>query len=84
MADRRARVRSRVLFYGAALLWLPAGVAATAALRFGPSSAAAEDWPTAALTASVSLIVAAPCGLPLALAGAHAGRPPLDGPDRRP
>ena len=48
-------------FWPLALLWLPAGVVAQAALRFPP-----DAW-SAALTADASLAVLAPCGLPLAL-----------------
>ena len=69
MTDRPALLRSRALFYAAALLWLPAGVVATAAVRFGPSALAAM-----APTAWLALIVAALCGLPLALACRRLGR----------
>ena len=45
-----------------ALLWLPAGVVAQAAVRFGPGSA------VAGLATEVgSLVPFAPCGLPLAI-----------------
>ena len=74
MVDRVSRLRSRALFYVAALLWLPAGVVATAAVRFGPSEVAAGEWPTALLMAASSLIVLVPCGLPLALACRRLGR----------
>ena len=56
-------------FWPLALLWLPAGVAAQAAVRFLPSAVPPGDphfWP-AALTAAGSLVLVAPCGLPLAL-----------------
>ena len=49
-------------FWPMALLWLPAGVAAQAAVRFGP-----DIWSAAALMANASLAVLVPCGLPLAL-----------------
>ena len=57
-------------FWPLALLWLPAGVAAQAAVRFPPNAGLPGDphfWP-AALTAAGSLVLVAPCGLPLALA----------------
>ena len=57
-------------FWPLALLWLPAGVAAQAAVRFPPNAGPPGDphfWP-AALTAAGSLVLVAPCGLPLALA----------------
>ena len=56
-------------FWPLALLWLPAGVAAQAAVRFPFWAGATGDphfWP-AALTAAGSLVLVAPCGLPLAL-----------------
>ena len=68
MADRTSR-RARVLFYAMALVWLPAGVVLSAVVRFGSASLAPEDWPAMTLMAASSLLVAAPCGLPLALAG---------------
>ena len=49
-------------FWPIALLWLPAGVAAQAAVRFAP-----DIWSAAMLTADASLAVLVPCGLPLAL-----------------
>ena len=57
----------RWLFIVAALLWLPAGVAATAPLRgfgFGADSA---PWPMVVLMMASSLVVVAPAGLPLAI-----------------
>ena len=56
-------------FWPLALLWLPAGVAAQAAVRFLPNAGPLGDphfWP-AALTTAGSLVLVAPCGLPLAL-----------------
>ena len=53
-------------FWLVALLWLPAGVVAQAALRFGPSAVGFADA-GAFLAALGSLALAAPCGLPLAL-----------------
>ena len=50
-------------FWPLALLWLPAGVVAQAALRFGPSAVAFAD----SGEALGSLAIAVPCGLPLAL-----------------
>ena len=58
-------------FWALALLWLPAGVAATAAVRFAGEPVSAVEpgvWPTAFLMAVGSLVPVAPCGLPLALA----------------
>lgn len=56
-------------FWLLALLWLPAGVAAQAVVRFLPGAGPPGDpylWP-AALTGAGSLLLVAPCGLPLAL-----------------
>ena len=74
MADRFSRLRSLALFYLAGLLWLPVGVVATAAVRFGPGAFGPEAWPTAIVMAASSLIVAAVCGLPLAFACRRLGR----------
>lgn len=63
--DGRAWI-ARHGFWPLALLWLPAGVVAQAALRFGPSAVAFADA-GAFLAALGSLAVAVPCGLPLAL-----------------
>ncbi len=57
-------------FWPLALLWLPAGVAAQAAVRFLPEAGAMPEpgiWAASAVTALSSLAVLAPCGLPLAL-----------------
>jgi len=54
-------------FWPLALLWLPAGVAAQAAVRSGPD-ATGFAGSAEALAAAVPLAVAAPCGLPLAIA----------------
>ena len=53
-------------FWPLALLWLPAGTVAQAALRFGPSAVAFADSGEV-LAALGSLAIAVPCGLPLAL-----------------
>ena len=53
-------------FWPLALLWLPAGVAAQAAVRFEPSTVGFADSGEA-MTVLVSLAVTVPCGLPLAL-----------------
>ena len=74
MTDRPPHRRAQASFYAAALLWLPAGLVASAATRFGPGSAAPGEWPTAIAMAASSLIVAAVCGLPLALACRRLGR----------
>ncbi len=58
-------------FWPAALLWLPAGLVVQAFLRFAPEAASGEGsaglWPAILPMALVSLALAAPCGLPLAL-----------------
>ncbi len=66
--DRAARVLAGACpgLVPGALLWLPAGVAAQAALRFGPSAGAFADAGEA-MAARGSLALAVPCGLPLAL-----------------
>ena len=74
MADRPPRRRSQAPFYAAALLWLPAGLLVSAAIRFGPTAMAPGEGATAALMAVPSLIVAAVCGLPLAWACRRLGR----------
>ncbi|MYI23048.1 MAG: hypothetical protein F4043_10120 [Gammaproteobacteria bacterium] len=63
--DGRAWI-ARHGFWPLALLWLPAGVVAQAALRFGPSAGAFADSGEA-MAALGSLAVTVPCGLPLAL-----------------
>lgn len=57
-------------FWPLALLWLPAAVVVQAAVRFLPESSGAPEagmWMMAAIMSASSLIVLAPCGLPLAL-----------------
>lgn len=73
MADRPPQRRAQASFYAAALLWLPAGLVVSAAIRFGTASVAPDEG-AAALMALPSLIVAAVCGLPLALACRRLGR----------
>ena len=56
-------------FWLLALLWLPAGVVAQAAVRFPASAGLPRDpyfWPEL-LSAAGSLAILVPCGLPLAL-----------------
>ena len=56
-------------FWVLALLWLPVGVVAQALVRFLPETGLPGSphlWP-AVLTAAGSLVLVAPCGLPLAL-----------------
>ena len=74
MAEPPSRPRSGLLFWAAALLWLPAGVVASAAIRFGPSAVEPGALMTAMAMASSSLVVASVCGLPLALACRRLGR----------
>ena len=57
----------RWLFIVAALLWLPAGVAATAPLRGFGFGADPAPWPMVVLMMASSLVVVAPAGLPLAI-----------------
>ena len=67
--EKRGFIRRRG-FWPLALLWLPAGIMATAAARFMPSAAAPDAsgmWVMTLLMAAGSLVVVAPCGLPLAL-----------------
>lgn len=52
-------------FWMLALLWLPAGVVATAVVRFVPE--AGPMWLATLPMMLVSLVPVAPCGLPLAL-----------------
>ena len=69
MDDRGVIASGR--FWLLALLWLPAGVMAAAALRRPLEeglAAVTGIGPTTALTAAGSLVLIAPCGLPLALA----------------
>ena len=74
MAEPPSRPRSGLLFWATALLWLPAGVVASAAIRFGPSAVEPGALLTAMAMASSSLVVASVCGLPLALACRRLGR----------
>ena len=60
--DNRRGIERRG-FWAPALLWLPAGLVATAVLRFGNEPA---TWAMLPLSA-VALLPVAPCGLPLAL-----------------
>ena len=70
--DTRELIRRRG-FWLLALLWLPAGVMATAAVRFLPGTGGAQPpgvwvmWVMTILMAVLSLVFVAPCGLPLAL-----------------
>ena len=57
-------------FWPLALLWLPAGLAATTAVRFGSAHGLPEAGgmvPAMLLMTAGSLVLVAPCGLPLAL-----------------
>ena len=76
MTDRPSpsRPRSRALFWAAALLWLPAGVVASAAIRFASIGVEPGELLTAMAMATSSLVVASVCGLPLALACRRLGR----------
>ena len=66
----RGRSRGQWRFRALALLWLPAGVAATEPVRFaadGGPAAKPGTWLAAAPMMAGSLVPLAPCGLPLAL-----------------
>lgn len=64
----RTKSTGRWGFWALALLWLPAGVVATAVARFGGGQAAEPGMWLATLPAMAgSLAPVAPCGLPLAL-----------------
>lgn len=54
-------------FWPLALLWLPAGFAVQAAIRFAPETASSAEPATWLPAALQSLVVTAPFGLPLAL-----------------
>ena len=58
--SRPQRRPSRGMFWLAALLWLPIGIAATAVVRGFGLPLEPQAW--------LSLVVIAPCGLPLAFA----------------
>ena len=66
--ETRGFIRRRG-FWLVALLWLPAGVMATAAVRFGPGTGSVPPgmWVMAMLMSGGGLVFVAPCGLPLAL-----------------
>ena len=60
----------RLGFWPLALLWLPTGIVAQAAARFGPDAIAAGapgPWLATMAMEAVSLVPFVPCGLPLAL-----------------
>ena len=61
---------SRWGFWSLALLWLPAGVVASAVVRFVPLAPPVEPgmWLMTVPMMLSSLVPVAPCGLPLALA----------------
>ena len=67
--DRKA-LKGRRWFWALALCWLPAGVLVQAAARFLPEAGGppeAGTWMMAAIMSFPSLVLLAPCGLPLAL-----------------
>ena len=67
--DTRELIRRRG-FWSLALLWLPAGVMATAVVRFCPGTGGPQPpgpWVMGILMAVPSLVFVVPCGLPLAL-----------------
>ncbi len=60
-------VHSRHAFLIGSLVWLPAGVILTSVVRVSEQLATPMGW-LSLLAASTSLIVVAPCGMPLAFA----------------
>ena len=67
--DRKA-LKGRRWFWALALCWLPAGVLVQAVARFAPEAGGAAEagtWMMAAIMSVPSLVLLAPCGLPLAL-----------------
>ena len=66
MKDRGWFVRNR--FWALALLWLPAVMVGNEMVRFFAIGGASVDglWVTATVRAASSLVMVAPCGLPLA------------------
>ena len=66
MGEKRAVSKRRWGFWALALLWLPVGVMALAAVRFAPA-AEFDAWLAQASMSAPSLVPVAPCGLPLAL-----------------
>ena len=65
--ERKGSIRRRG-FWLLALLWLPAGVMATAVVRFGTGTGSPSGmWVMSMLMAAGSLVFVAPCGLPLAV-----------------
>ena len=62
----RGKSTGRWRFWALALLWLPAGVVATAAVRFG-ADGGARHVARGGADDGGSLVPVAPCGLPLAL-----------------
>ena len=67
--ETRELIRRRG-FWSLALLWLPAGVMATAVVRFWTGTGGPQPpglWVMGILMAVPSLVFVAPCGLPLAL-----------------
>ena len=66
----RRESTSRWPFWALVLLWLPAGVVATAAVRFGVDGGPAAEpgmWLATVPMMAGSLVPVAPCRLPLAL-----------------
>ena len=67
----KGKTLAKIGFWVLGLLWLPAGIMATAAVRFLPDAGTSTEpamWVTVAVMSVQSLVFVAPCGLPLALA----------------
>lgn len=67
MSRLRSLVNSSCAFWAGALLWLPAGVMLTALARFSGQPVEPMEW-TMLFAGLGSLVLVAPCGLPLAIA----------------
>ena len=67
MSRLSTMVHSRHAFLAGSLIWLPLGLVLTSIVRFPEQLASPMGW-LSLLPALGSLIIVAPCGLPLALA----------------
>lgn len=67
MSRLSTMVHSRHAFLAGSLIWLPSGLVLTSIVRFPEQLASPMGW-LSLLPALGSLIIVAPCGLPLALA----------------
>lgn len=67
MSSLKSFLRTRTLFFLGSLLWLPAGIVVMSLFRNPRFLQEPELSPVTALMMAMSLIVVAPCGLPLTL-----------------